>query len=107
MMSSPTEKTENAGEDMQELTDLAEFFKMFADSTRIRILYALFNKSLSVGSIAEALGMTESAISHQLRILRSGRLVRGRREGKQMIYSLDDDHVHTIIAMGLEHIEEL
>lgn len=88
------------------LYDLAELFKLFGDSTRIRILYALYEKELSVSEIAENLTMTVSAVSHQLRILKHGKLVRSQREGKQIYYSLADDHVKTIIAMGREHIEE-
>jgi len=89
-----------------ELYDLAELFKVFGDSTRIRILFALFKEELCVCDLAEVLGMNQSAISHQLKILKNAKLVRNRREGKQMFYSLADDHVSTIIAMGLEHIEE-
>lgn len=88
------------------LYDLADLFKLFGDSTRIKILYALYEKELAVGEIAEKLGMTLSAVSHQLRILKQGKLVKSQRDGKQMYYSLDDDHVKTIIAMGREHIEE-
>ena len=92
--------------DETELYDLAELFKVFGDSTRIRILFELFEKEESVGDIAEALNMTQSAISHQLKILKQSKLVKCRREGKSMFYSLADDHVKTIIAQGLEHIEE-
>ena len=81
-----------------ELYDLAELFKVFGDSTRIRILFVLFE--------AQALGMTQSAISHQLRILKQNKLVKNRREGKSIFYSLADEHVRTIIEMGREHIEE-
>ena len=90
----------------EELYDLAELFKVFGDSTRIRILYVLFESEVSVSDIAECLNMTQSAISHQLRILKQNKLVKSRRDGKQMYYSLADDHVRTIIAMGREHIEE-
>lgn len=93
--------------DENELYDLAELFKVFGDSTRIRILYVLFEEEVCVCDIAEILGMTQSAISHQLRILKNGRLIKSRREGKQIFYSLADEHVRTIIAMGREHIEEL
>ena len=89
-----------------ELYDLAELFKVFGDSTRIRILFELFEKEESVGDIAEALNMTQSAISHQLKILKQSKLIKARREGKSMFYSLADDHVRTIIAQGCEHIEE-
>lgn len=89
-----------------ELYDLAELFKIFGDSTRIKILYDLFRGEKSVGEIADDLQMNQSAISHQLKILKTSKLVAARREGKAMIYSLADDHVKTIIAMGKEHIEE-
>ena len=88
------------------LYDLAELFKAFGDSTRIRILFALFEADICVCDLAESLGMTQSAISHQLRLLKQAGLVSGRREGKQIIYYLADDHVRTIISMGLEHINE-
>lgn len=92
--------------DEDELYDLAELFKVFGDSTRIRILYVLFEEELCVCDIAQTLSMTQSAISHQLRILKQSGLVKNRREGKQVFYSLADDHVRTIIAQGREHIEE-
>ena len=88
------------------LYDLAELFKAFGDSTRIRILFALFEEEICVCDLAESLNMTQSAVSHQLRLLKQARLVNGRREGKQIIYYLADDHVRTIISMGLEHINE-
>ncbi|MCR5294380.1 MAG: metalloregulator ArsR/SmtB family transcription factor [Lachnospiraceae bacterium] len=88
------------------LYDLAELFKVFGDSTRIRILFALFEAEICVCDLAETLNMTQSAVSHQLRILKQARLVKSRRDGKSVYYSLDDDHVATIINMGLEHIEE-
>ena len=89
-----------------QMYDLAELFKVFGDSTRIRILYVLFEADVCVCDIAEALNMTQSAISHQLRILKQAKLVSARREGKSVIYSLADDHVRTIIAQGQEHICE-
>lgn len=90
-----------------ELYDLAELFKIFGDSTRIRILFTLFKtEEVSVGEIADCLNMTVSAISHQLRILKHSKLIKSRREGKQSLYSLDDEHVRTIIECGMEHIEE-
>lgn len=89
-----------------ELYDLAELFKVFGDSTRIRILFVLFEAEVCVCDLAEALNMTQSAISHQLRILKQNRLVKSRREGKSIFYSLADDHVRAIIAQGQEHIEE-
>lgn len=89
-----------------ELYDLAELFKVFGDSTRIRILYVLSEEEVCVGDIALILNMTQSAISHQLRILKQNKLVKVRREGKQIYYSLADDHVRVILSMGREHIEE-
>ncbi len=92
--------------DETKLYDLAELFKVFGDSTRIRILFVLFEAEVCVCDLAEVLNMTQSAISHQLRILRQNKLVKTRREGKTVFYSLADDHVRTIIAQGCEHIEE-
>ena len=89
-----------------ELYDLAELFKIFGDSTRIRILYVLLCSETCVCDIAQLLGMTQPAISHQLRILKQAKLVSARRDGKSVIYSLADDHVRTIIAQGQEHICE-
>jgi ArsR family transcriptional regulator len=88
------------------LYDLSELFRVFGDSTRIKILYALFESELCVNDTAQLLGMTQSSVSHQLRILKSAKLVKFKRDGKQMIYSLDDDHVRSIISLGLEHTEE-
>ena len=88
------------------LYDLAELFRIFGDSTRIRILYVLFEAEMCVCDIATLLGMTQSAISHQLRALKNARLVKARREGKTVFYSLADDHVKTIINQGLDHILE-
>lgn len=90
----------------EELLDLAELFKMFSDSTRIKILYDLFDGEKSVSEICEDIEMNQSAVSHQLKLLKSSKLVSSRRDGKAMIYSLADDHVKTIIAMGKDHIEE-
>jgi DNA-binding transcriptional ArsR family regulator len=92
------------GEDT--LYDLTELFRIFADSTRIRILYVLLESEMCVCDIAVLLGMTQSAISHQLRALKNARLVKSRREGKTVFYSLTDDHVKTIIDQGLEHVSE-
>ena len=89
-----------------ELYDLAELFKVFGDSTRIRILCVLFEAEVCVCDLAKVLNMTQSAISHQLRILKANKLVNSRREGKSVFYSLADGHVRTIIAQGREHIEE-
>ena len=88
------------------LADLAELFKVFGDSTRIKIVFVLSEADVCVCDLAEALHMTPSAISHQLRILKSSRLVKSRREGKSVFYSLDDDHVRTVISQGMEHITE-
>lgn len=92
--------------DEDELYDLAELFKIFGDSTRIRILTVLFGEEMCVCDIAEALQMNQSAVSHQLKILKNAKLIKNRREGKMVYYALADDHVSTILAMGLEHIEE-
>jgi len=89
-----------------ELIDLAELFKVFGDSTRIKILYVLFESELCVCDIAELLGMSQSAISHQLRIVKQAKLVKNRRDGKTIYYSLADEHVKTIIGMAKEHLEE-
>lgn len=92
--------------DEELLYDLADLFKVFADTTRIKILYALMEDDMCVACIAEVVGVSQSAISHQLRILKQARLVKFRREGKQIIYSLSDDHVHTVLAQGMSHICE-
>ena len=88
------------------LYDLAELFKVFGDSTRIKILYALFESELCVCDIAQLLNMTQSAISHQLRVLKQSHLVKYRRDGKIILYSLADDHVRRIINQGMEHVED-
>ena len=88
------------------LYDLAELFKVFGDTTRMRILYSLFESELCVCAIAELLGMTQSAISHQLKVLRDNKLVASRREGKTIYYFLADDHVRTIIGQGFDHLTE-
>ncbi len=88
------------------LYDLAELFKIFSDSTRIRILFVLFEAEVCVCDLADMLNMTQSAVSHQLRILKQSKLVKSRREGKSIFYSLADSHVRTIIAQGLDHIQE-
>ena len=90
----------------EELYDLSELFKIFADSTRIRILYVLLEHEMCVCDLAQLLNMTQSAISHQLRILKEKHLVKACRDGKTIFYSLADDHVRTIISMGREHILE-
>ena len=88
------------------LFDLAELFKIFGDSTRIKILYVLFESEMCVCDIAQLLGMTQSAISHQLRALKNARLVKARRDGKTVFYSLADSHVRTILGQGMEHVTE-
>jgi ArsR family transcriptional regulator len=88
------------------LYDLAELFKIFGDSTRVKILYALLEAEMCVCDIASLLCMTQSAISHQLRMLKQTKLVKSRRAGKTVFYSLADDHVRTILSMGMEHLEE-
>ena len=93
-------------QDEDTLYDLSELFRIFGDSTRIRILYVLFEAEMCVCDIAQLLGMTQSAISHQLRALKNARLVKSRREGKIVFYSLADDHVKTIIDQGIEHVKE-
>lgn len=90
----------------EEFIDLAEFFKTFGDSTRIKILYDLMQGEKNVGEISDDLSMNQSAISHQLKILKIARLVKARRDGRSMYYSLADNHVRTIMSMGREHIEE-
>ena len=92
--------------DDEYLYDLSELFRIFGDSTRIKILYSLFDSELCVGDISEVLGLSQSSVSHQLRILKDSKLVKFRREGKSMFYSLDDDHVRSILGLGMEHLEE-
>lgn len=96
----------NGVPDLDLLFELADLFKVFSDSTRLRIMYAISEEEMSVLSIAEALGMEQSTISHQLRVLRNNKLVRARRDGKQIYYALDDDHVKKIIEMGIDHLVE-
>ncbi|MBE5759542.1 MAG: helix-turn-helix transcriptional regulator [Clostridiales bacterium] len=88
------------------LSDLSDLFKLFGDTTRMKILFALFESEMCVCAIAELLGMTQSAISHQLKILKNANLVGNRREGKTIFYFLMDDHVRTIVAQGFEHLIE-
>lgn len=90
----------------EKLYDLAELFKVFGDSTRIRILFVLFEAEVCVCDLAAALDMTSSAVSHQLKILKSNKLIKSRRDGKSVIYSLADNHVRTIISQGMDHIDE-
>ena len=90
----------------EQLYDLAELFKVFGDTTRIKILYALLESELCVGDLADYLGLTQTACSHQLRVLKNNKLVRFRRDGKAVFYSLSDDHVKAILEKGMEHVEE-
>ena len=99
-------KAENDMPDDEILYDLADLFKIFADSTRIKILYALLESEMCVCDIAQLLGMNQSAISHQLRVLKQSKLVKYRREGKAILYSLADGHVRTILDQGMEHVGE-
>ncbi len=99
-------KTKIAVEDDIEIYSVSDFFKLFGDSTRIKILIALETGEMCVCDISEALNMTPSAVSHQLRVLRGGNLVKSRREGKSVFYSLSDDHVKIVIDAALEHIRE-
>lgn len=92
--------------DEEILYDLADLFKMFSDTTRIKILYSLMGGQLCVADIAEAIGATQSAVSHQLRLLKASRLVKFQRDGKNVMYSLADDHVYTMLAQGMTHICE-
>ena len=112
-MAQTTEKRENETERIRRglpddgtLYDLADLFKMFGDSTRAKILSCLQIRDLYVGELAEVLGMSVSAVSHQLRVLRGAKLVKGTKEGKEVKYSLDDDHVTKIMEYGLTHINE-
>ncbi|WP_297288744.1 ArsR/SmtB family transcription factor [uncultured Flavonifractor sp.] len=100
------EQVERAMPEDEILYDLAELFKIFGDSTRIKILYVLFESEMCVCDIAKLLGMTQSAISHQLRSLKQSKLVKYRREGKTVFYSLADGHVRTILGQGMDHIME-
>jgi ArsR family transcriptional regulator, lead/cadmium/zinc/bismuth-responsive transcriptional repressor len=92
--------------DAAAVTALAETFRVLGDATRVRILDAISRSELRVGEIAEVLGLTESAVSHQLRLLRNMRLVRSRRDGKSIYYSLDDQHIVRLFEQGLEHVQE-
>lgn len=103
---SAIEKVQMQMPDEDLLYDVAELFKIFGDSTRVRILSALSTEELCVCDIGSLLNMTKSAVSHQLRILRQAKLVKGRRQGKEVYYSLDDDHVAKIISLAIEHSTE-
>ncbi len=100
------EKVKKLLPDEEAIYDLADLFKMFGDTTRMKIMYVLLESEMCVCDIAEILGMTQSAISHQLRILKSSKLITSRREGKSVIYFLADDHVRSIVNQGMEHIFE-
>lgn len=92
--------------DREEIQDLSEIFKLFADETRLRIICATLNTELCVCDLCELLGLSQSAVSHQLQLLRSSKLVKYRKEGKQVYYSLEDEHIENIIKMALAHITE-
>ena len=100
------EKVDAEMPDEEILYDLAELFKLFGDSTRIKILYVLFASEMCVCDIAQLLGMSQSAISHQLQVLKKSKLVKYRRKGKTVFYSLADSHVRTILGQGMEHVTE-
>jgi len=106
-MGDEMKKISYSNPDETELNDLSELFKVFGDPTRLKILFSLFKEEFCVYDLADSLSMTQSAISHQLKILKQSRLVKGRRDGKHIFYSLSDDHVRSIIAQGLEHVDEL
>ncbi len=104
-----TEKVKSVREKMvssEKLLELSELFKVLGDHTRIRILYALFQSELCVCDLSEILGMTQSAISHQLRVLRSAKVVKYRREGKKVYYNLDDAHIFSLLDIGMIHVNE-
>ncbi len=105
-MSEQLEKVEDALPEDEVLYDLAELFKIFGDSTRVKLLYILSVSEMCVQDLAQLLGVTQSAVSHQLRALKASKLVRYRREGKTVFYALADGHVRTILDQGLEHVEE-
>lgn len=100
------EKVNQLMPEEEQLFDLAELFKVFGDSTRVKILFVLFESEMCVCDIAQLLGMTQSAISHQLQVLKKSKLIKYRREGKTVFYSLADGHVRTILGQGMEHITE-
>ena len=98
--------TKNDLPDAEKTALLAELFKNFGDETRIRIMYVLYDDEVCVNDIAKALDMTQSAVSHQLRVLKQNRLIKGRREGKLILYSLADEHVRSLLSVGMEHVSE-
>lgn len=99
-------RIQNSIPEEEQMYDLAELYKIFGDSTRIKLLCVLLEAEMCVGDMAVLLGLSQSAVSHQLRLLKQSKLVKYRREGKTLFYSLADDHVKTIINQGLEHISE-
>jgi len=101
------EKVQRNLPEIQQLLQLADLFKNFGDGTRVRILYVLLEAEVCVCDLATLLGMTQSAVSHQLRILKAARLIKARRDGKAVFYSLADDHVATLLRQGMEHICEV
>ena len=100
------EKVQQNLPEMERLLQLADLFKTFGDGTRVRILYVLLEAEVCVCDLATLLGMTQSAVSHQLRILKQARLIKARRDGKTVFYSLADDHVATLLRNGMEHVNE-
>ena len=100
------DKTKKEMPNDEVLADLSDLFRVFGDTTRVKIIFALFSNEMCVCDIAELLGMTQSAISHQLRVLKNARLVKFRKEGKTVFYSLDDEHISEILKCGLEHVNE-
>ena len=100
------EKISETMPDDEYLYDLSELFRIFGDSTRIKILYSMFDTELNVGDMAKILNLSQSSVSHQLRILKDNKLVKFRRDGKSIYYSLDDDHVRSILQLGMDHVEE-
>ncbi len=105
-MTEPVNEIEDTMPDEEILYELADLFKVFSDTTRIKILYALMPGERRVADIAEAVGATQSAVSHQMRILKAARLVKFQRDGKNVLYSLADEHVYTMLAQGMTHICE-
>ena len=99
-------KNEICMPDDEFLFELCDLFRIFGDSTRIKILFVLMDREMNVGDIATELNLNQSAVSHQLRVLKDATIVKFRRDGKSMYYSLDDDHVRNMLALGMEHVEE-
>ena len=99
-------KNEICMPDDEFLFELCDLFRIFGDSTRIKVLFVLMDREMNVGDIATELNLNQSAVSHQLRVLKDAKIVKFRRDGKSMYYSLDDDHVRNILALGMEHVEE-